>query len=232
MCIVSAALGHQGAPPLREALRRAIDVASQSLNLFSSDSDGDAWVNEGQKPQKQQQQPRSPAFWNLAFIAVNLRRLTQLVLAEQTCITLDADEQKLYESAFAPYGVTLRDFSTLLREASSQWREFEANEVILKEGDPMPLLYYVVDGEVEVTRYGDLAEIWFDGGFKVGGPKFEAGLLSLLNRTQPHAAVFNGCGLSPNAVAWIGTESGHAPYPVWNTQTGCPSGAGAPPLEH
>ena len=93
---------------------------------------------------------RSPAFWNLAFIAVNLRRLTQLVLAEQTCITLDADEQKLYESAFAPYGVTLRDFSTLLREASSQWREFEANEVILKEGDPMPLLYYVVDGEVEV----------------------------------------------------------------------------------
>ena len=29
-------------------------------------------------------------------------------------------------------------------------REFEANEVILKEGDPMPLLYYVVDGEVEV----------------------------------------------------------------------------------
>ena len=93
---------------------------------------------------------RSPAFWNLAFIAVNLRRLTQLVLAEQTCVTLDADEQKLYESAFAPYGVTLRDFSTLLREASSQWREFEANEVILKEGDPMPLLYYVVDGEVEV----------------------------------------------------------------------------------
>ena len=93
---------------------------------------------------------RSPAFWNLAFIAVNLRRLTQLVLAEQTCVTLDADEQKLYESAFAPYGVTLRDFSTLLREASSQWREFEANEVILKEGDLMPLLYYVVDGEVEV----------------------------------------------------------------------------------
>ena len=40
--------------------------------------------------------------------------------------------------------------------------------------------------------------------------------------------MFNGCGLAKNAVAWIGTESGHAPYPVWNTQDGCPSGAGTP----
>ena len=30
-----------------------------------------------------------------------------------------------------------------------------------------------------------------------------------------------------NAVIWIGTESGHAPYPVWSTQTGCASGAGS-----
>lgn len=40
--------------------------------------------------------------------------------------------------------------------------------------------------------------------------------------------VFNGCGLSPNAVLWIGTESGHSPGPIWNTQTGCASGAGTP----
>ena len=75
------------------------------------------------------------------------------------------------------------------------------------------------------TQYGDLAEIWFDGGFSVGG--LQTKLLGLLNGTQPHASIFNGCGLSPNAIAWIGTESGHAPYPVWNTQDGCPSGAGA-----
>ena len=53
-------------------------------------------------------------------------------------------------------------------------------------------------------------------------------LLNLLQEKQPRAAVFNGCGLAKNAVAWIGTESGHAPYPVWNTQDGCPSGAGTP----
>ena len=38
------------------------------------------------------------------------------------------------------------------------------------------------------------------------GPK----LLDLYNATQRHAAVFNGCGLTDNAVLWIGSESGHA----------------------
>ena len=66
----------------------------------------------------------------------------------------------------------------------------------------------------------------YSGGFSV--PSLEPHLLTLLNKTQPHACIFNGCGLSPNAIAWIGTESGHAPYPVWNTQNGCPSGAGTP----
>ena len=52
-------------------------------------------------------------------------------------------------------------------------------------------------------------QIWFDGGFSVPGLKEK--LLALYERTQPNAAVFNGCGLLPgnkNAVIWIGTESG------------------------
>eukprot|EP00940_MAST-03C_sp_MAST-3C-sp2_P002652 g2652.t1 len=75
------------------------------------------------------------------------------------------------------------------------------------------------------TGYGDLVEIWFDGGY--GVPGLLEKLLALLSRTQPHAVIFNGCGLSSNAVMWIGTESGHAPYPVWNTDTGCPADGSA-----
>jgi alpha-L-fucosidase len=64
------------------------------------------------------------------------------------------------------------------------------------------------------SNYGDLAEIWFDGGFSVPGMKDQ--LLTLYQEKQPHAAVFNGCGLTNNAVLWIGSETGHASYPVWN----------------
>tara|TARA_B110000091_G_C13759782_1_gene451553 strand:- start:142 stop:1533 length:1392 start_codon:yes stop_codon:yes gene_type:complete len=64
------------------------------------------------------------------------------------------------------------------------------------------------------SNYGPLAEIWFDGGFNVPGMKHQ--LLSLYQAKQPHAAVFNGCGLTDNAVLWIGSESGHASYPIWN----------------
>ena len=31
-------------------------------------------------------------------------------------------------------------------------REYAADEVIVREGDPMPLLWYVLEGEVEVLR--------------------------------------------------------------------------------
>jgi alpha-L-fucosidase len=69
------------------------------------------------------------------------------------------------------------------------------------------------------SRYGDLAEIWFDGGYD------QVGLVnatrSLLRKLQPGVPVFNGCGLVPNAVGWIGSESGHAAAPVWDSADSC-----------
>ena len=94
----------------------------------------------------------SSVFWNLTFILVNLSRIAQLLLATQNSITLDPNECRLYELAFVRYGVSLRDYAGLLREARVEWREYAAEEVIVSEGDPMPLLWYVVEGEVEVLR--------------------------------------------------------------------------------
>ena len=56
-----------------------------------------------------------------------------------------------------------------------------------------PLRHNLSLGPQLWTYYGDLTEIWFDGGFSV--PGLEQRLLALLNSTQPHAVVFNGCGL-------------------------------------
>ena len=98
----------------------------------------------------------SPVVWNVAFITVNLRHIAKLMLANKETISLDPNEQRLYELGFAQFGVSLRDYAKLLLETKSSWREYAANEVIVRQGDPMPRIWYVVDGEVEVVkRLGD-----------------------------------------------------------------------------
>jgi len=43
------------------------------------------------------------------------------------------------------------------------------------------------------SQYGDLAEIWFDGGYGTGlGLE---GILPLAHKLQPHAVALNGCGM-------------------------------------
>ena len=73
------------------------------------------------------------------------------------------------------------------------------------------------------SQYGELSEIWFDGGILAD---WRSTLAQLLNKYQPHAAIFNGCVdqngptedcVTPNSVRWIGTEAGVAPDPNWST---------------
>jgi alpha-L-fucosidase len=62
-------------------------------------------------------------------------------------------------------------------------------------------------------NYGELSEIWFDGGVldpAKGGPD----MLPILQKLQPRAIVFQGPEAS---IRWIGNEDGVAPYPCWAT---------------
>ncbi|MGM9760252.1 MAG: alpha-L-fucosidase [Parabacteroides sp.] len=66
------------------------------------------------------------------------------------------------------------------------------------------------------TNYGELFEIWFDGGVlsqKQGGTD----VLSLIQKLQPNAIAFQGPYGYPNLVRWVGNEKGVAPYPCWST---------------
>lgn len=66
------------------------------------------------------------------------------------------------------------------------------------------------------TRYGDLFEIWFDGGclpVEMGGPDIP----SLLHKYQPNAVVFQGPVETRSLIRWVGNENGVAPENCWST---------------
>ena len=65
-------------------------------------------------------------------------------------------------------------------------------------------------------RYGELFEIWFDGGAlspSAGGPD----LIPILERLQPRAILFQGPKDARNLIRWVGNERGVAPYPCWSS---------------
>jgi alpha-L-fucosidase len=66
------------------------------------------------------------------------------------------------------------------------------------------------------TKYGELFEIWFDGGclqVENGGPD----VVSLLNKLQPNAVVFQGAVGTKSLIRWGGNERGEASENCWST---------------
>jgi alpha-L-fucosidase len=59
---------------------------------------------------------------------------------------------------------------------------------------------------------GTLFEVWFDGGLP-SNDTFGQRIVDLKSKWQPNAAAYNGYPYLQNAVRWIGSEDGSAPYP-------------------
>lgn len=94
------------------------------------------------------------------------------------------------------------------------------NPGIVQPGSPVTQQEYnkiVVTQLTELwSNYGELFEIWFDGGVlspKEGG----ADVLSLVQQLQPNAVAFQGPYGHQNLIRWVGNEEGTAPYPCWAT---------------
>ena len=65
------------------------------------------------------------------------------------------------------------------------------------------------------SNYGEVFEIWFDGGVlppEKGGPD----ILPILERLQPDSVVFQGPSNCRSLLRWVGNERGEAPYPCWS----------------
>ena len=88
------------------------------------------------------------------------------------------------------------------------------NPGTVRDGDPQAQETYnemVLAQLTELwTRYGDVFEIWFDGGclpVEQGGPD----IASLLHQLQPDAVVFQGPPGTKSLLRWVGNERGVAP---------------------
>ncbi|GAB2998350.1 alpha-L-fucosidase [Cyclobacterium sediminis] len=74
----------------------------------------------------------------------------------------------------------------------------------------------ICEGMVEelMSRYGDWAIVWFDGGAhgpEQGGPD----VLSIFEKHQPNGLFYHN--LQRADIRWGGSESGTVPYPCWGT---------------
>ncbi|KAJ9458703.1 Alpha-L-fucosidase 1 [Diplonema papillatum] len=139
-----------------------------------------------------------------------------------------ADIARLYVDACRKYGVRPGFYFGIMNNAflnviggvAQQQRSY-AGQVIVTQAEYTAI--FLANLRQAWTDYGELAEIWFDGGFPEGtGPQISA----LLQELQPGAVVFQGPG--GNAVRWCGTESGMLTAPVWcNAASSGTSGSGS-----
>jgi len=65
-----------------------------------------------------------------------------------------------------------------------------------------------------LTRYGAIAEVWWDGGIQVP-------VLDIMQQHAPQAVTFGSPGDQPfpNPIRWCGNEDGWANYPLWNPRS-------------
>jgi alpha-L-fucosidase len=92
-----------------------------------------------------------------------------------------------------------RSSKNIPKYPSKEWDEFKT--IVTRQ---LQLLW---------TKYGELFEIWFDGGLLEHGPDY----LALLQKYQPNAVTFQGPDQHSHRIRWVGNERGLAPYPCWST---------------
>jgi alpha-L-fucosidase len=94
------------------------------------------------------------------------------------------------------------------------------NPGLVRPGSPVTQEEYNRIVEKQLTElwsnYGELFEIWFDGGV-LSSEKGGADVLALVQKLQPDAIAFQGPYGHPNLIRWVGNEEGVAPYPCWAT---------------
>jgi Popeye protein conserved region len=91
-----------------------------------------------------------PILWALVFTAINLYQIARLYL-ERRPVVLSQDEQKLYDLGFR--SLRPREFVSL--SLVGEWKNAEAGEKVMTEGEPVSSLCIPITGTADVRRRGE-----------------------------------------------------------------------------
>ena len=98
--------------------------------------------------------------WNFIFIAVNLYHIA-VILYEKREVKMDAKNQELYDTLFSE--MTPVEYLKISRAA--KWEMVKSGERIITQGMPVPDLYLIYNGTVDVAIDGEKVAQLKDGEF-------------------------------------------------------------------
>lgn len=88
-------------------------------------------------------------FWNVVFIAMNVVRITQLLLA-RAAVDFTDDEAQLHRTMFS--GMSTVDFHRLLR--AGEWQAFATGDTLIACDSPPEVVSLLTAGAAEVAKAG------------------------------------------------------------------------------
>jgi hypothetical protein len=91
-----------------------------------------------------------PVLWALVFTAINLYQISRIYL-ERRPVVLSDDEQKLYDLGFR--ALRPREFVSL--SLVGEWKNAEAGERVMAEGEPVSCLCIPITGSADVHKQGE-----------------------------------------------------------------------------
>ena len=93
----------------------------------------------------------APMIWSSIFVLTNLYMLYKIYMERQVGNfgrpTISMEELHAYQEFFAPYGVTPRQFGTLLSKATKTY--YKKNSIVLHQQDVCNKVYLVLSGKTE-----------------------------------------------------------------------------------
>lgn len=90
-----------------------------------------------------------PVLWALVFTAINLYQIAR-IYHERRPVVLSADEQKLYDLGFR----SLRPREFVALSLVGEWKNADAGERIVTEGEPVSDVCIAITGSADVRKQG------------------------------------------------------------------------------